>query len=72
VPSRSALEVTEQYLARLEATEPRVRAFITVAAEQARAEARALDARLASEGGAAGLLPLAGVPLGIKVREPAP
>ena len=63
---RSALEVTEQYLARLEAAEPQVRAFITVAAEQARTEARALDERIGRDGAAA-LGPLAGVPLGIKV-----
>ena len=67
LPARSALEITEQYLARLEATEPHVRAFITVAAEQARSEARTLDARLARDGDAASLGPLAGVPLGIKV-----
>ena len=63
------MEITEQYLARVEATEPDVRAFITVAPDQARAAARALDERLAREG-AASLGPLAGVPVGIKVCLP--
>ena len=44
-----------------------MRSFITVAAESARAAARQLDDRIAREG-TSGLGPLAGVPLGIKVR----
>ncbi|MBX9605840.1 MAG: amidase [Gammaproteobacteria bacterium] len=61
--SLSALEVTEATLARLAALEPEIHAFTTVTEEQARAAARAVDARLAA-GDDPG--PLAGVPLGIK------
>lgn len=63
----SSVEITEQYLEQLEAAEPQVLSFITVAAESARAAARQLDDRIAREG-TSGLEPLAGVPLGIKVR----
>ena len=62
----SAVDITEQYLKQLEAAEPQVRSFITVAAESARTSARQLDERIAKEG-TSNLGPLAGVPLGIKV-----
>ena len=62
---RSAADVTEEWLARLEGVEAGVRAFITVDAAGARAAAAALDARIAG-GEAVG--PLAGVPIGVKVR----
>src|SRR5262249_60110941 len=57
----SAAQVTGAHLARIEAVEPRVRAFLHVAAGQARAAAAAGDQRRAA-GGQVGAL--AGVPLG--------
>jgi aspartyl-tRNA(Asn)/glutamyl-tRNA(Gln) amidotransferase subunit A len=59
----SAAEVTEAHLARIEQVDPRVHAFLHVAADGARAAARRVD-----EQGAAGaaLGPLAGVPLALK------
>lgn len=59
----SALEVTSAALAALDAAEPRIHAFATVAREEARIAAEAVDARLA-RGEDAG--PLAGVPVAIK------
>jgi aspartyl-tRNA(Asn)/glutamyl-tRNA(Gln) amidotransferase subunit A len=59
----SASEVTDAFLARIEAVEASVRSFITVTPEQARAQARAIDARIAS-GEEIG--PLAGVPIALK------
>ncbi len=58
----SALELTEAYLAAIEAANPLLNAFIVVTAEKAREMARASDARLARGEGRA----LEGVPLGIK------
>jgi aspartyl-tRNA(Asn)/glutamyl-tRNA(Gln) amidotransferase subunit A len=58
----SSLELTEACLARIEAVEPRLRAFVTVTADLARAQARAADARRAAgEDG-----PLLGLPLALK------
>jgi aspartyl-tRNA(Asn)/glutamyl-tRNA(Gln) amidotransferase subunit A len=59
----SVLELTEAVLARIEALEPEINAFITVTAEEAVAGARRCDAELA-----AGLDrgPLHGIPLAIK------
>jgi aspartyl-tRNA(Asn)/glutamyl-tRNA(Gln) amidotransferase subunit A len=59
----SAAEVTEAHLARIEAVDDRVHAFLHVAAEQARVAARDVDRRRAA-GEALG--PLAGVPLALK------
>ncbi|MBO0816676.1 MAG: Asp-tRNA(Asn)/Glu-tRNA(Gln) amidotransferase GatCAB subunit A, partial [Actinobacteria bacterium] len=59
----SAAEVTDAHLARIEEVEPQVRAFLHVAADQARAAARAVDQRRAAGGD---LGPLAGVPLALK------
>jgi aspartyl-tRNA(Asn)/glutamyl-tRNA(Gln) amidotransferase subunit A len=59
----SAIEVTDAHLARIEQVEPQVRAFLHVAADQAREAARAVDQRRAA-GGELG--PLAGVPLALK------
>ena len=59
----SASEVTESYLRRIEAENPRLNAYISVLADQARAAARQSDARRsAGEGRGA----LDGVPLAIK------
>ncbi len=59
----SAYEATEAVLRRLEATEPKVKAFVTLTAEEALAEAKAVDeARAKGEA----LPPLAGVPIAVK------
>jgi aspartyl-tRNA(Asn)/glutamyl-tRNA(Gln) amidotransferase subunit A len=59
----SARSVAEAHLARIEAVDVRVRAFVTVTPEAALAQADAVDARIAS-GEDAG--PLAGVPIALK------
>jgi len=59
----SAVEVVEAHLARIEAVNPWCNAVVRVLAESARADAAALDARLAA-GERPG--PLAGVPLTVK------
>ncbi len=59
----SSAEVTQATLARIEAHEPRVNAFVMVDGERAMATARAADA-LAAQGGE--LPPLLGVPVTIK------
>lgn len=64
--NRSAVEVVDQYLERLNAVEGKLGSFITVTAEAAREAAAALDARIAADG-TEGLGPLAGVPVGVKV-----
>jgi aspartyl-tRNA(Asn)/glutamyl-tRNA(Gln) amidotransferase subunit A len=59
----SARELTDQQLARIEAVEPEVHAFLEVTADRARADADRIDAaRAAGEP----LPPLAGIPLAIK------
>jgi aspartyl-tRNA(Asn)/glutamyl-tRNA(Gln) amidotransferase subunit A len=59
----SAAEATEAHLARIEAVEPDVKAFINLAPEQARAQAADVDRRRAA---GEALSPLAGVPLALK------
>jgi aspartyl-tRNA(Asn)/glutamyl-tRNA(Gln) amidotransferase subunit A len=59
----SATELVRAVLARAEATEPAVGAYITLAAESALAEATEIDRRIAA-GDDPG--PLAGVPIGLK------
>src|SRR6516165_1108151 len=59
----SAAEVTDAHLARIAKVDPRIRAFLHVAADQARAAAGAVDQRRAAGGD---LGPLAGVPLALK------
>jgi aspartyl-tRNA(Asn)/glutamyl-tRNA(Gln) amidotransferase subunit A len=59
----TSLELTNACLARIEALNPKVDAFITVLSERARAQARQLDAELAA-GKYRG--PLHGVPIAIK------
>ena len=61
----SSLELTEAILARVEATEPAISAYLTVTAESARAQAAAADKLIAA--GQAG--PLTGIPAGIKGRD---
>ena len=59
----SAVEVLESTLARIDEWQPRINAFVTVCAEEARAQAAAIDrARAAGEA----LGPLAGVPVSVK------
>jgi aspartyl-tRNA(Asn)/glutamyl-tRNA(Gln) amidotransferase subunit A len=58
----TAVALTEALLARIAAVDPRVRAFITVAADSALAEARTADQVLADGGGG----PLTGIPLAVK------
>ncbi|MFW5641872.1 MAG: amidase [Roseicyclus sp.] len=58
----SAREVTEAALARMEAVNPGLNAVVESLAEEARAEAAALDARAAPKG------PLHGVPVTIKIN----
>jgi amidase len=59
----SAVEVLDEIVARVEAVNPQVNAIVTLAAENAREEARAIDARVAT-GETGG--PLCGVPASIK------
>ena len=59
----SPVEVTEAHLARIDALNPAVNAFTTVAHERARAEAKTAEAEIAA-GNIRG--PLHGVPIGVK------
>ncbi len=59
----SAVELTEAVLARTEAVEPRVHAYITLTADQARAAAAAADGEIGA-GRYRG--PLHGIPIGLK------
>lgn len=58
----TAVELTEAYIAAIEAANPAINAYVTVTPEKARAMAKASDARIAE--GKAGALE--GIPLGIK------
>jgi aspartyl-tRNA(Asn)/glutamyl-tRNA(Gln) amidotransferase subunit A len=60
---RSAVEVTQSCLARIQATDGQLHAWVNLAAERALAEAAAVDA---SRARGEPLGALAGVPLGIK------
>lgn len=60
----SAVEITEAYLKRIAAVDPRVRAYITCTGEAALERARKLDAR--RQAGDSDLGPLAGVPVAVK------
>ncbi|HOS94115.1 MAG TPA: amidase, partial [Armatimonadota bacterium] len=59
----SAVELCDAVLGRIEAVEPRVRAYVTVMADVAREQAKAVDARRAA---GEDLPPLAGIPLAVK------
>jgi aspartyl-tRNA(Asn)/glutamyl-tRNA(Gln) amidotransferase subunit A len=59
----SPVELTRAYLARIERLNPKINAYITVMADEALAQARALEAELAA-GRSRG--PLHGIPIGLK------
>ena len=59
----SPVELTQAYLARIEDIDPRVNSYITVMADQALAQSRALEAELARSGPRS---PLHGIPIGLK------
>ena len=61
--SVSAREVTEAVLGRIGGVEERVKSYVTVTADRARAQADAVDARLAA---GERVSPLAGIPLAVK------
>jgi len=65
----SAVEVLDAHLAAIERANAPVNALVTLAAESARATARAVDAAVARGDP---LAPLAGVPVGIKDVTPVP
>lgn len=60
---RSAVEITEETLERIQAVEPKVHSFLHVTAEKALEQAQAVDRKIAA-GEEIGLL--AGIPIGIK------
>ncbi len=60
---RSAVEITQEALDRIQTLEPKLHSFLHVTAEQALAQARAVDAKIAA-GEEIGIL--AGIPIGIK------
>jgi len=60
---RSAVEITQDYLDRIAALEPKLHSYLTVTADQALAQARQVDAKIAA-GDELGML--AGIPLAIK------
>ncbi len=60
---RSAVEITQEALNRIQAVEPKLHSFLCVTAERALEQARAVDAKIAA-GEEIGLL--AGIPIGIK------
>jgi aspartyl-tRNA(Asn)/glutamyl-tRNA(Gln) amidotransferase subunit A len=60
---RSAVEVTQDYLDRIAALEPKLHSYLTVTSEQALAQAKQIDDKL-SAGEDIGIL--SGVPMGIK------
>jgi len=62
----SPLELLEETLKRIEAVNPTLNAFVSMRAEAAMDEAKALTEQIASHGAA---VPLAGIPIGVKDLE---
>ena len=60
---RSAVEITQEALDRIQALEPKIHSFLCVTADKALAQAKAVDAKIAA-GEEIGLL--AGIPVGVK------
>lgn len=60
---RSAVEIAQAYLQRLEALEPQLHSFLTITRDKALAQAAAVDQRIAA---GESLPPLAGIPIAIK------
>jgi len=60
----SAVEVTEAYLKRIDKVDPKVRAYLTLTPDQARAQAKEADRCLNKK--AEDVSPLTGIPMGIK------
>ncbi|MEA5462477.1 Asp-tRNA(Asn)/Glu-tRNA(Gln) amidotransferase subunit GatA [Leptothoe sp. PORK10 BA2] len=60
---RTAVEITQDYLARLQALEPKLHSFLTVTADKALAQATQVDAAIAAS---TPLGPLAGIPIALK------
>ena len=60
---RSAVEITQEALDRIQALEPKLHSFLYVTAERALLQAREVDAKIAA-GEEIGML--AGIPIGIK------
>lgn len=58
----SAVQLTEHLLARIEAIDPKVNAYLLVTAERALADAKAADAAISKGDGG----PLTGIPIGLK------
>jgi len=61
--ARSASEITQEYLDRIQAVEPQIHSYLTVTADQALAQAQAIDAKLAA---GEDLGPMAGIPIALK------
>ena len=61
---KTAVEITEAYLAKLQEREPHVKSFLHVSGEKAVQDAQELDKRIAEGLGDVGVL--AGVPIGVK------
>src|SRR5919202_5481273 len=60
---RSAVEITQEALERIQVLEPKLQSFLCVTADRALSQAKAVDAKIAA-GEEIGLL--AGIPIGIK------
>ena len=60
---RTAVEITQDYLARLQALEPKLHSFLAVTADKALAQAKQVDAAIAAD---TPLGPLAGIPIALK------
>jgi amidase len=62
----TSVELTDLYLGRIDALNPTINAYVTVAADAARARAREADTELRDRKGDASLPPFLGVPISIK------